>query len=179
MTENNTVTTPAPTPAPVAPTPASSNTWKYVSGVIIAILALISSFFGYSYKESTSRLDKANATISDLTTKANSSSDTEITKTPELLGGKIAYVTKISHKKKAASSTVDNTSASSTYQSFNQTITKKGNTLLGCGYGTDGSENVMIQSDLIGPFGLASTASFGFNPSPSFKEAVLFVTFKP
>jgi hypothetical protein len=168
-------------PLPPVPTPVktSDSSTKWFLGAVIVILAIISSFFGYSYKETTSELDTAKATIQDLNTKINTSSDSETTITPVLLGGKIAYSTVKKKIQKSHTTVSDVTNTTATTHSFQQTIEKKGNTLVGVGYGTDCSENLLIESDLIGPFGLASTASLSFSPVPSFKEAVLFLTYKP
>jgi len=164
--------------APISPN-TPSNTWKYVAGAVILILVIISSFFGYSYKKVTIDLEVKDKKIASLQEQIDSHENETTISVPVIIDGKLAYRTETSKTKDTSINRNLNTLETTDTKSHKETITKKGGTLLGAGYGTDNSENLLIQSDLLGPFGLASTASFSFSPAPSFNEAVVYITFKP
>jgi len=170
------------TPLPVETVISDLSHHKALIGGLVIILVgslIFNIFFGTSYKRVTNDLATKNITIQNLQTEVETWKKKSYVKKEYYPNGKLKSDTEDNVSMGSDSKSKSYSFTDDELKKHDETVTKRGGTLLGAGYGTTGSENLLLQTDLLSPFGLASTASFSFIPLPKFNEAVVFLTFKP
>lgn len=146
--------------------------------VLVIILSLLSTFFGYSYKKVSVENSTLKSEVDTLDKKLKSKySFTEI-KEPVLLGGKVFYKTTTKYITSTSTATSSTHSQSVSIVTKTVTVTKKDFATFGLGYDLDKTMYFSAQRNLlntpVGNIGLMAIPDF-----TSLKETRLFITYQP
>jgi hypothetical protein len=147
------------------------------SVVILVILALLGTFFGYSYKKVTKENTTLKTEIDTLTKQVESKYSFTVTKEPVLLDGKVFYKTTTQYIKSTLAMTTSTHSTSVSIVTKTVTVTKKDFATFGVGRNLDQDICFTIQRNLIDtPIG-----NLGVELTPNitdFKKSCIFITYR-